>query len=279
MKTPTKSAPAEKKIYDKLISSRDNVVFTSLRDCLQSRGIAKHAQFIIAGERAVRDTLVNHAPSVLQILVPTSLPSSLLEETRAFTRSNAVRVQVISLTSELFNELDVNGTRRPLLVAATPEVKAFNLGMPPEGVEVLCALQDPSNVGALLRSCAAFNISRVVLLKESASPFHPKAVRAASAATLTVPLAAGPSLREAAEQCAGTPYTFALDMLGSPITKFQWPKNLRLILGEEGRGVPKTAGLSLLSIPIAEGTESLNATVATSIALYSYRCMHGLNKT
>jgi TrmH family RNA methyltransferase len=105
------------------------------------------------------------------------------------------------------------------------------------------------------------------LLKECATPFHPKAVRAASASTMLTPLAKGPSIREL-ENVKGP--VLALDMQGTDIAKFKWPTNARLLIGEEGQGVPTSKSFTYLSIPMAKDVESLNATVAASVALYSY---------
>ena len=62
----------------------------------------------------------------------------------------------------------------------------------------------------------------------------------------------------------------ALDMHGKNLGTFTWPRNARLLIGEEGQGVPASKAFEFLSIPMAREVESLNATVAASIALYSY---------
>ena len=105
-----------------------------------------------------------------------------------------------------------------------------------------------------------------MLLQECATPFHPKAVRAASGQLMKVPLAVGPSIKELTGN-----QLFALDMDGENIAKFRWPRNVRLVLGQEGPGLPDLPGLTKLKIPMANQVESLNATVAASVALFSYR--------
>lgn len=269
-------------LADKTISSKSNALVGEWLDCLTSKGIRKHGLFLVAGERAVRETL-ERTPQLARSLIlcsdrhltemprgggPLSGPRSwipLIERARELTKGS--NFSVIAVARAIFDDLDVSGTHAPLLLTHTPVIEEADLSKDPEGLEILCALGDPANVGALLRSAAAFGASKIVLLKEGATPFHPKAVRAASAATLLTPFAKGPSIREL-ENIKGP--VLALDMQGQDIAKFAWPKNARLLIGEEGQGVPASKSFTYLSIPMAKDVESLNATVAASVALYSY---------
>ena len=55
---------------------------------------------------------------------------------------------------------------------------------------------------------------------------------------------------------------------------FQWPKDVRLLVGEEGPGLPPFSFGKRLAIPMTESVESLNAVAAASMALYAYRVQH-----
>ena len=74
------------------------------------------------------------------------------------------------------------GTKEPLLVCVVPEMSRRDLSLAPNGLEVLCPIGDPGNLGALLRCCRAFDVRTVVLLQEAVHPFHPKVIRASSGA-------------------------------------------------------------------------------------------------
>lgn len=250
---------------DKTISSSSNPLVREWLDLHTSKGIRKHSQFLIAGERAVVETL-QRFPSLARSLIVCAdrhLASPLIARARSL--ATEPKFSVVAVTKAIFDELDISGTHQPLLLAHTPEIPEANLSELPKGLEILCALGDPSNVGALLRSAAAFGASKIIFLRESASPFHPKATRAASAATLLTPLARGPSIKE----IEGA--VIALDMQGTSLASFSWPKNARLLIGEEGQGVPSRKTFTYVSIPMQNNVESLNATVAASVALYSYR--------
>lgn len=256
---------------DKTIASVDNEIFRSLRDCLTTKGIKKHGLFLVSGEKAVTDILERHPQHVRDLILsteefgPNGAPVKgstelLIQKLRRLEG----RPSVLAFGKMLFKELDVFGTHSPLLALKSWDLPTANLEAEPRGLEIVCALSDPSNLGALIRSASAFRASKVILLRESASPFHPRAVRAASASTLEVKLERGPSILEL--NSAGL---IGLDMDGENLNTLEWPKNTRLLLGEEGRGVPAQVERRI-QIPIAKSVESLNATVAASIALYSY---------
>jgi TrmH family RNA methyltransferase len=242
----------------KEISSRENPTFKNLVQLLQSRGIKKQQQFLLFGEKVVSETLAD-SPQMIAALLRTAQMSSPSARPRG--------IEEFVLANELFSELDIFGTHQPILLCHTPEIQEWT---PQAGLNLFLALGDPANLGAVLRSAAAFGCAQITLLKECASPFHPRAVRAASGTLLKTPLRFGPSVHELNLQKT-LHAVVALDMHGQPIAEFKWPKDVNLILGEEGPGLPAHLKAQLISIPIAANVESLNATVAASLAMYSYR--------
>lgn len=266
--------------FDKNITSDQNPVFRALRECLSAKGIKKHELFLVSGARVVSELLERYPEEVRDLIFPTE-PEALPRNEFAsalLTRAHDIRRKmkasganstfaILGLDRSLFDELDVFGTHTPILVLRTPEIPSTDLSQAPQGLELLCALGDPANLGALIRSAAAFGASKIVLLQESASPFHPKAVRAASGTTLMTPYMKGPSIQEFTNMAGPT---VALHMQGEPLGAFKWPKDVRLLIGEEGMGIPKSIPFQRISIPMANGVESLNATVAAGVALYSY---------
>lgn len=165
------------------------------------------------------------------------------------------------------------GTKEPLLVCGVPEMSHTDLSRPPNGLEVLCPIGDPGNLGALLRCCRAFDVRTVVLLQEAVHPFHPKVIRASSGAVFVQSLQWADSITDLA-----TPETLqwitALDLHGTNMSTIKWPKHVRLLIGEEGVGVPPFQFSERLCIPQIHPSIPLNATVAGSIALYAYRQYH-----
>ncbi|WP_343714701.1 RNA methyltransferase [Inquilinus sp.] len=243
---------------ERIIESLDNPRAKLWAALLESRGLRRHRRFLLAGRKTVGEALAAHPGRFESLLLPPGaedLPAA------------PPGLERIRLGRALFDRLDVSGTGLPILVGVVPEMPAIDLAQPPEGLELVCALGDPSNLGALLRSAAAFAVSRVILLADAAHPFHPKCLRAASNAQFALELRRGPAWSGLAG-AAGP--LLALDGQGEDLSGFAWPRDLRLVLGEEGLGLPSGLELRRLAIPTTGAVESLNATVAASLALYGH---------
>lgn len=144
---------------------------------------------------------------------------------------------------------------------------------------VVCVdgLQDPGNVGTLIRAAAAFGASAVVTSQGAADPYGPKTVRASMGALFALPVVAGVEL---AEVVAGLPdaVVYGLDAhRGEPLGATALTRPAVLVVGAERAGLSAAAARRvdhLLTIPLAPArpgaVESLNAGVAGAIALYEF---------
>lgn len=225
----------------------------------ESRGLKRHGRFLLAGRKTVPEALRRHPEQFEALLTrnPADIEGWALPP----------HLERYRLSPELFHALDVSGTDFPLLLGRVPEMPLIDLSKEPQGLELVCALGDPSNLGAVLRSAAAFGVKRVILMEQAAHPFHPKCLRAASNAQFALTLLRGPAW-EAFNSARGE--AVALDGTGEIMSRYHWPDNVRLVLGEEGKGLPSSLMLKRLAIPMTEAVESLNATVAASLALHAH---------
>lgn len=135
---------------------------------------------------------------------------------------------------------------------------------------VLADLNDPGNVGTLLRSAEAFGASGVALGALGVDPYHPKVVRGAMGAIFRLGLAVTePAGCQAAALAAGADLV-GLDAAGESLRAHTWGPRTALVVGHERRGLGPWGAICKrrIAIPMAEPTESLNAAVAGSIALY-----------
>ena len=136
---------------------------------------------------------------------------------------------------------------------------------------VLAGLQDPGNVGTLLRSAEAFAATGVLLLPGTASPWNPKALRASAGSAFRVPaitLAENEALALLAEY--EVPTIAAVARNGMAIHAAPLHGAAALLIGNEGAGLPATllSTAAHVTIPMPGNVESLNAAIAGSLLLY-----------
>jgi tRNA G18 (ribose-2'-O)-methylase SpoU len=246
------------------ITSGQNPLFKDLKKLLTGRGVRKRGQALVSGSKLVADLLAYH---------PERCAAWLSREDLAPPPPQALEgLQWIQLAPALHEELDVFGTHGPLMLISLPEIPAWS---PADGFDDGCSLlipfQDPENVGAAIRSAAAFGVSRVILLAESAHPFHPKALRASGGAVLSVRLRQGPALGELPAHLP----ILSLSADGADLRRAEFPPAFGLLAGMEGPGLPEPWRGRALRIPIRPEVESLNAAAAVSVALYEWRRRQG----
>lgn len=139
---------------------------------------------------------------------------------------------------------------------------------------VLDAVQDPGNVGTLVRAAAALGAAGVVALPGTGDLWSAKAVRAGMGAHFALPVLHAPlDALAAALDAAGVPL-WGADGAGAPVDAADAPPALALAVGNEGAGLGaavRARAAALVSVPTTGAVESLNAAVAGSILLYALR--------
>ncbi|MCA8929705.1 MAG: 23S rRNA (guanosine(2251)-2'-O)-methyltransferase RlmB [Alphaproteobacteria bacterium] len=169
----------------------------------------------------------------------------------------------------------------PLPLLAIEDLIAHLPATGPAQVLVLDEVTDPRNVGAILRSAAAFGAAGVVVTRHNAAEETGALAKAASGALDTLAVAEAGNLRRDLErlQAAGF-WCLGLDHPApSLVGAAPPPDRLAWVLGAEGRGLRRLTAETcdaLVAIPIAPAMESLNVSNAAAIALYEWCRCHGL---
>ncbi len=241
------------------IESTHNPKYKLFKSLLSSKGIKQERLFILSGRKLVEESIwQRHDLIVWEIIMGNGPP---------MTRLSADKI--IQLPNNLFKELDVLGTYDNLLVMKLPDFHQGDLSQLPTNAELILPLSDPGNLGAMIRSAVAFGVKKIWLTQEAAHPFLPKAIKASSGACFLAKFYLAPSIQHIQSPC------IALDAVGEALETFQWPKDFRLLVGEEGKGIPSQIPITPISIAMHPGVESLNATVAMSVALYQWNIVCG----
>jgi TrmH family RNA methyltransferase len=247
----------------KLIASSSNAQYKDYLSLLTSKGIKKSGRCLVSGWRFIDDILERSKILPREILL-LDRNDEVAQKLDASPRFKSI--PRVALTRELFDALDEFGIREPIAIYDLPDVETVHADEL-KGRIVALPLQNPENVGAAIRSATAFGMDKILILQECAQPFLPKAIRASAGAVFSAKLIAGPSINDMTE--CRIPL-LALDSEGQDIRKAKIPDEFVLLSGLEGPGIPKRVkdSATLLSIPISNNVESLNASVALGVALF-----------
>jgi len=271
------------------ITSRDNKWLKLFRSALRGTGPREGEPIGVEGPKLVEDALRSGLEADA-LLVSDSGEGDAQRILRAASESETgiPRSRVLRTTDKLFES--VSGTDAPQGVAALFRQRAWELDDVLRGpgamreasalVIVLAAVQDPGNVGTILRSAEAFGATGAVATRGTADPWSPKALRASAGSALRLPVLRGMAIPVLLAQLriAGVKIYAATSEHGTNAksaagiaAEADLREPVAIFVGNEGSGVPAEilrAADATISIPISAAVESLNAGVAASVVLY-----------
>ena len=204
------------------------------------------------------------------------VPTVLAAES-AITKLGHLETRIVAIPDALFQTIASTETPQGVIALVRPAVWTIEqIFRGTSLVVVLDALQDPGNAGAIVRAAEAFGATGVLFLKGTASPYHPKTLRASAGSLFRVPFVAALDATQARAALlkhrvaiyAAMPYTGTQKLAGAT----DFVRTCAIIAGSEGRGVSKELrGIAEeVAIPTT-GVESLNSAVATAVLLYEAR--------
>lgn len=249
---------------------------TLIRRLLRERNVrSQEGAFVVEGTKSCLDLINRHAGSLRSLVL---CPRYLRTETDAErqVRSQLRASQFVCADREFEKLTDVERPQGVLAVVRRPrwdEAQVLNqtkvLGIYGDRI------QDPANVGAIIRTAAALGLSGVWLSADCADPFGPKVVRAAAGSVLNVPIFWGREIQSfSSYRCE----IYSAVLPSADIVSIRdiqkIPNRLVFALGNEGAGLASdivAASPVKFSIPLANGVESLNVAATAAIAAFYFR--------
>jgi RNA methyltransferase, TrmH family len=289
MATPSKAArTARTSGPPAAITSRDNRWLKEFRLALRG-GLPTESGFVgVEGVRLVEEALRSGCP--IEAVLFSESGERHHERLAPLIDRPEIAIPVLRTTDRLFE--GVADTEHPQGIAALVKPRAASvddlLRTPDTACSpllvVLAGVQDPGNVGTILRTASAFGATGAVTAASgqsgTASPFSPKALRASAGAALHLPILAGMSLPILLTQLrvanvrtlASCVHESADD--DKPLLapwEVDWCEPVALLVGNEGAGLPEEVERSAdarIRIPMSSGIESLNAAAAAAVLFY-----------
>lgn len=249
-------------LHTDVLSSMMNPVIKSIRSLQRRKNRLQERVFVVEGVRAVNDVLDTGIVPRNIILRQDSdfeIPDRFASITRVATGP------VFDSLTDVVHPQGVLAVVPMLTEPRLPDAAAGPL------VVVLDGVRDPGNMGTLFRSAAGAGVDHLIIGPDSVDPYHPKAVRSAMGAHLRVPFSQ--LVKEAISSYLADFSLVALaDAGGNTLYhSINWQVAAAMIIGNEAFGPSietRDAATVIVSIPLANGIESLNAGVAGSLLMF-----------
>ena len=249
-------------------------LLTLARDLRRRKSREKQHLFVAEGVRAVEE-LLESSIEVKGVLVAPQLEGAQRGAAlRARIAESGVETAAVS-EAEFRSAAETESPQGVLAIGAVPEHGFARLaGRDTLRVLVLDAVQDPGNVGTIVRTAQALGVDATIALPGTVDLWNAKVVRGAMGASFRH-IAFHSSLDELSAFLADAgAVLWGADAAGDPIDIIEPPARLAIAVGNEGAGLSSSLrerAAKLVSLPIKGAVESLNVAVATGILLFQLR--------
>jgi TrmH family RNA methyltransferase len=261
---------------DPILRSRQNPTVQALRRLAASAEARREEiAYLADGVRLVEEGVRSGAPITLAVCSPRLLREARGERLQGALRRAAERL--VLATDEVVAAIVGAPRHQGVVIRLQLEAAPLATHLDParsDRAVIACGVQDPGNLGALLRVAAASGAGLLVAATGSADPWSPKAARASAGALFRLPVARGgdPGTVLAQARAAGYRVVAAHARGGTPYREVDWGHPTALFLGGEGGGLPEEileACDERATIPMATEVESLNVLSAATLLLYA----------
>ena len=243
------------------ITARKNPLLQQVRKLLTSRKERQQTGLFVADGTKLLEEAVKWWPGLQTVILSDGVEADLPEQVRTVYVPEDVMASISPMQSP----------QGALFICKLPEKTAFS---PKAGMLLLDGIQDPGNLGTILRTADALQIP-VALLEGCADPYSHKVVRSSMGAVFRTPVVqtTWDTVKEACLQEKIPVAVTALSERAQDIRQAEL-KNMAVVIGSEGQGVRREildAAQAELIIPMDSRCESLNAAIASAIVMWQMK--------
>ena len=254
-----------------VISSKENELIKHIKKLKDKKERDLSNEYIIEGIKLIQEAIQEKA-KIKQIIICEEC-----EKAEAIPKEimyGIARYECIYITKKLYNYLTEVKTPQGILAVIEKESNEKNIDYTQEIIVALDGIQDPGNLGTILRTVDSIGLTQILVSKDTADSFNPKVVRSTMGAIFRVKVIECEDLEKTLKKIKKHKFEIVVTSLQTKNSIYDIDYNKKVIvIGNEANGVQeKIQQLSdkKVKIPMLGKTESLNASVATGIILYEY---------
>lgn len=254
------------------ITSKENSFVKHLRSLSESKSRKKEKAFLIEGIKMVEEALRDN----LGVKMLIAAPSLVQHHGKGVLKLAESRgIDILWISERLMDALSESKTPQPVMAEVTMKQHSEEGLLSNEAGLIVIAhqLQDPGNLGTIIRTAEAVGASGLAITHNTVDPFNAKAIRASMGSILRMPVVPIGDIETFMKTCKQRGFQTVATVLAAEKTHFDVDlrKPTAVVLGQEGAGLPQDImpGIDLrVRIPMAATIDSLNVATAAAVILY-----------
>ena len=264
-----------------IISSKDNELVKNIKKLKDKKYRDLENVYIVEGIKMVKEAILENS-SIKQIIICDDCEKSdLISKEMMY---EIAKYDCIYVTNKIFKYITEVQTPQGVMAIIEKNNKDKEINYNEDIIVVLDDIQDPGNLGTILRTVDSIGLSQILVSKGTADPYNPKVVRSTMGAIYRVKVIECDNLKEALKEIKKNKFKILVTSLddSKSVYDMKYYKKV-IVIGNEANGVEEEIvklADEKIKIPMLGKTESLNASVAAGIILYEYvrQKIKGTNK-
>lgn len=254
-----------------IITSKDNDIIKSVRKLKEKKYRDQNSEYIVEGIKMIKEAILEEAVIKLIIVCEDNVNSGAIDKKLLY---EIAKYECIYVNKKIFSLITDVQNPQGILAVIEKQNSEENIDYKQDVIVVLDGIQDPGNLGTILRTIDSVGLNQVIVSKETADAYNPKVVRSTMGAIFRVNIIESDNLLETLKNLKKHKYKVMATSLETQnsIYDVDYSKKV-IVIGNEANGVSEEIldySDEKIKIPMLGKTESLNASVATAVILYEY---------
>lgn len=254
-----------------VITSKDNEVIKKIRSLKDKKYRDINNEFIIEGIKLFKEAAQENAVIKTVVICEECINDGTIDKSLLY---EIAKYNCIYVNKKVFLSLTDVSNPQGILAVIEKHSKKQEIDFSEDIIILLDGVQDPGNLGTILRTVDSANLNQIIVSKDTADCYNPKVVRSTMGAIFRVNVVEADDIIKTLKEIKKNKFEITVTSLDTENSIYDIEYNKKaIVIGNEANGVSKEVqelADKKIKIPMLGKTESLNASVATGIIVYEY---------
>lgn len=254
-----------------IITSKDNEIIKNIRKLKEKKYRDLNNEYVVEGIKMIKEAIKEKAVIKHIVVCEENANNGAIDKKLLY---EIAKYECIYVNKKIFSLISDVQNPQGILAVIEKNNSEENIDYKQDVIVVLDGIQDPGNLGTILRTIDSVGLNQVIVSKETADSYNPKVVRSTMGAIFRVNIIESDNLLDTLKNMKRHKYKIMATSLETEHSIYDVDYNKKVIvIGNEANGVSQEIldyADEKIKIPMLGKTESLNASVATAVILYEY---------